>query len=52
MASPTKIVEGIRKHKRDKRLKARTNRVRRELAKVAKQTDPELRHFVPGTLAK
>ena len=52
MASPTKIVEAVRKHKRDKRRVARTKRVRKELAKVALATEPELRRFVPGTLAK
>ena len=52
MASPTKVVESIRKHKRNKRLTARTKRVRKELAKIAHATEPELRRFVPGTLAK
>ena len=50
MASPTKVVETKRRHKREKLLKRRLKRVRRELAKVTKNTDPELRRFVPGAI--
>jgi len=50
MASPTKVVETKRRHKREKRLKNRLKRVRLELAKVAQNTDPELRRFVPGSI--
>jgi|LakMenEpi03Aug12_release.lakeMendotaPanAssembly.Ray.scaffolds.fasta_scaffold3396538_1 hypothetical protein len=52
MASPTKIIEAIRKHKRDKRRTHREKRVRKELAKIAQATDVELRRFIPGTMAK
>ena len=48
MASPTKVVETIRKHKRTKRLVARTKRVRREANKKAAAAPAALRRFIAG----
>ena len=51
MASPTRVLEAVRGRKRNKRLVARTKRVRKELAKEAANTPAEIRHFVPGVRA-